>query len=136
MRQEKEAVVVCPNVYLSGEMVGRLGNEQALILETSQGLVVVVGCSHPGIVPILERVKQQRNREIFWVVGGFHLVDDNGNDLPQNQILSVVDGVRSLGVKKCSATHCTGGLAIRLFKEAFGDNYEPAGTGRVMVVSR
>ena len=92
-------MAVCQNVYLSGELVGTLANEQALILETSQGLVVIVGCSHPGIVSMLERVKQQRNREIYWVIGGFHLIDNQANDLPRSEILSVIEGVKNLGVK-------------------------------------
>lgn len=136
LRQEKDAVEVCQNVYLTGEMTASVGNEQALIVETPEGLIVVVGCSHPGIVSILERAKQQRNREIYLVVGGFHMIDSQGNDLPRNTILSVVNQVKSLGVKKCSATHCTGGLAISLFKEAFASDYEQAGTGRTMVFSR
>ena len=136
LRQERAAVPVCQNVYLSGELVGTVANEQALILETPQGLVVIVGCSHPGIVSILERVKQQRNREIYWVIGGFHLIDNQANDLPRSEILPVIEGVKNLGVKKCSATHCTGGLAISLFKEAFGEDYEAVGTGRTLVFPR
>lgn len=136
LRQAKEETEVCQNVYLTGEMVGSAANEQALILETSEGLVVIVGCSHPGIVSMLQRAKQQRNREILWVIGGFHLIDGQLNDLPRNTILSVIDQMKSLGVKKCSATHCTGALAIRLLKEAFGTDYEPVGTGKTMVFSR
>jgi 7,8-dihydropterin-6-yl-methyl-4-(beta-D-ribofuranosyl)aminobenzene 5'-phosphate synthase len=136
LRQAKDETEVCQNVYLTGELVGSAANEQALVLETSEGLVVIVGCSHPGIVPMLQRAKQQRNREILWVIGGFHLIDNQLNDLPQSTILSVIDQIKSLGVRKCSATHCTGGLAIRLFKEAFGDDYEPVGTGKNIIFSR
>lgn len=136
LRQAKEAAEVCQNVHLTGELAGSAANEQALILETPEGLVVIVGCAHPGIVPMLERARQQRNREIFWVIGGFHLIDGDGYDLPRSTILSVIDQVRKLGVKKCSATHCTGALAIRLFQEAFGNDYEPAGTGRIKVLAR
>ena len=93
LRQEMDEVEVCQNVYLTGEMAGSAANEQALILDTSDGLVVVVGCAHPGIV-------------------------------------------KGLGVGKRSVTHCTGGLAIGLSQEAFASDYEPAGTGRIMAVSR
>ncbi len=85
---------------------------------------------------ILERAKQQRNREILWVIGGFHLIDGAGNDLPRSTILSVISQIRNLGVKKCSATHCTGALAIRLFQEAFGSDYESVGTGKIKALAR
>jgi 7,8-dihydropterin-6-yl-methyl-4-(beta-D-ribofuranosyl)aminobenzene 5'-phosphate synthase len=134
LRQEQNATLVCSNVFLTGEMTGRLANEQALMLETSQGLIVVVGCSHPGVVQILQRAKQQRNRDIYWVIGGFHLIDDNGNDLPRAQILPVIDFVKNLGVTRVSATHCTGNLAISLFREAFGTNYIAMGTGRIVAI--
>ncbi len=99
------------------------------------GTDCIAGCSHPGIVNVLQRAKQQRNKEIYWVLGGFHLIDSNANDLPVSQITPVVDAVKNLGVKKISATHCTGNLAISLFQAAFGNDYVPAGTGRVIPVS-
>jgi 7,8-dihydropterin-6-yl-methyl-4-(beta-D-ribofuranosyl)aminobenzene 5'-phosphate synthase len=136
LRQERDPVQLCRNVYLTGEMTGTPANEQSLILETSQGLVVVVGCSHPGIVPILQLAKQQRNREIYLVVGGFHLLDNNFQDLPESQILPVIDAIKSLGVLKCCPTHCSGALGMSLFKEHFGEDYMPGGTARILVLSQ
>lgn len=52
VRIESHPVEICAKVLTSGE-IGDLSKEQALILETSRGLVVVVGCSHPGIVEML-----------------------------------------------------------------------------------
>ena len=37
-------------------------------------------------------------------------------------------------VERCRATHCTGDRPIALFKKAFGDNFVPVGTGRVIEV--
>lgn len=136
LRQEQNAAEVCSGVYLTGEMTGTLANEQAIILETSQGLIVVVGCSHPGIVPILQRAKQQRNRDIYWVIGGFHLLDADFNDLPASQILPVIDAVKGFGVTRVGATHCTGNLGMSLFREAFGTNYIAMGTAKVLAIPR
>jgi len=41
---------------------------------------------------------------------------------------------RKLKVEKCGATHCTGDTQIAMFKKAFGENYVPMGTGRVIEV--
>ncbi|HUT07700.1 MAG TPA: hypothetical protein VMY15_02535 [Candidatus Latescibacteria bacterium] len=57
-------------------LTGTLGDaikEQALILDTSRGLVVVTGCAHPGIVGIIEKVREITGRPIEAVLGGFHL---------------------------------------------------------------
>jgi len=40
---------ICENLYSSGEFDFKIP-EQALVLNTKQGLVVMTGCSHPGIV--------------------------------------------------------------------------------------
>ncbi len=41
---------------------------------TTKGLVVVTGCSHPGIVDIVKRAKEIGKKDIYLVVGGFHLM--------------------------------------------------------------
>ena len=52
---------------------GELGNEikeQSLVLKTSKGLVVVVGCSHPGVRKIFSAAS--KFGKISGVVGGMH----------------------------------------------------------------
>jgi len=47
---------ICENVYSTGQ-VGRLIQEQSLIIRTDKGLVVMVGCAHPAIMKIFENPK-------------------------------------------------------------------------------
>ena len=47
--------------------------EQALILRSNRGLVVITGCAHPGIIPLLETTKNRLDEPIHLVIGGFHL---------------------------------------------------------------
>lgn len=112
----------------TGELPSSIGAyEHSLVIDTDSGLVVVVGCSHPGIVQILKRVKEEFRREIFAVVGGFHLLN-----LPQSQVEAIIREFRNLGVRKCGPTHCTGEGPIMWISKAYGDNFLPMGVGRVL----
>lgn len=122
-------IEICRNVYLTGEMGDRI-KEQSLIIDTSKGLIVVTGCSHPGIVDILKRSREVIDKPIRFVFGGFHL-----GAAADAEMREIIAGFRSLKVEKCGATHCTGDAQIALFKQAFGDNYVPMGTGRVIEVA-
>lgn len=120
---------ICRNVHLTGEMGDRI-KEMSLVLDTPEGLIVVTGCSHPGIVDILKRAKEIRDKPIRLVFGGFHL----GNT-PDAEVQKIIAAFKELGVERCGATHCTGDRPIALFKAAFGDRYVPVGTGRVIEVT-
>ncbi len=119
---------LCEHVYVTGEMGDRI-KETSLVLDTPGGLVVVTGCSHPGIVGIIERAREIVDKPIQLVFGGFHL-----GDMPDAQVQKIIADLKRLGVERCGATHCTGDRPIALFKAAFGDKYVPVGTGRVIEV--
>jgi 7,8-dihydropterin-6-yl-methyl-4-(beta-D-ribofuranosyl)aminobenzene 5'-phosphate synthase len=121
-------IEICANVYLTGEM-GVQVKEQSLIINTKKGLVIVTGCSHQGIVNVLKRAKEILDKPIYLVFGGFHLGGTSDKAMER-----IILSFEELEVKKCGATHCTGDRAIGMFKEAFGDNYMPMGTGKVFVV--
>jgi len=121
-----EPAEICKDVYSTGEMEGPV-NEQSLIVKTNKGLVVVTGCSHPGIVNIIKKAQEIMGEEIYLVFGGFHLKGDS-----KKVVKEIISQFRELGVKKCGATHCTGDKQIKLFKEAYGNDYIEMGTGRVL----
>lgn len=121
-----EAVSVCDHVYLTGQMGGMI-KEQSLIVNTPSGLVIVTGCSHPGIVNIVKKAKELLNKDVYLVFGGFHLMQHS-----KEQVNEIIKAFRELGVQKCGATHCTGDRAIQQFKDAYGDDYVEIGTGRIL----
>ncbi|MBN1781051.1 MBL fold metallo-hydrolase [bacterium] len=126
VRVDKPAEI-CPRIFTTGEISGPV-NEQSLIIETKPGLVVITGCSHPGIVKILRRTGDVvPEKPIYLVFGGFHLIRNS-----EAQIREIIGQFESLHVVKCGATHCTGDEAIRLFREAYQDHYWPMGTGRMI----
>ena len=111
---------VCSRIAVTGEIQGQYKAapmpEQALILESADGLVVITGCSHPGIITMVECAKESlSNRPIGFVLGGFHLMDTS-----TDEIQSVVSRMRTMGIQKVGPTHCTGEQAKSKFRETFG----------------
>jgi 7,8-dihydropterin-6-yl-methyl-4-(beta-D-ribofuranosyl)aminobenzene 5'-phosphate synthase len=48
---------------------------------------------------------------------------------------TIISDMKKLGVVKCGATHCTGEKQIKLFKDAFNENYIELGTGNKIVIN-
>jgi 7,8-dihydropterin-6-yl-methyl-4-(beta-D-ribofuranosyl)aminobenzene 5'-phosphate synthase len=111
------------NVYTSGEM-GSWIKEQSLVINTPKGLVIITGCAHPGIVEIVSQTKNWLQKEVYLVMGGFHL---EGQPLGELQL--VAEKLKNLGVKKVAPSHCTGDVARKLFRKLWGQNFLESGVG-------
>jgi 7,8-dihydropterin-6-yl-methyl-4-(beta-D-ribofuranosyl)aminobenzene 5'-phosphate synthase len=120
-------IQICRNVYLTGEM-GTQIKEMSLVCNSLQGLVLVTGCSHPGIVDIVKRATNILGKKPYFVFGGFHLGGKS-----EEELNTIIESFKRLGVEKCGATHCTGDKAINMFKKAYGKKYLPIGTGKSFV---
>jgi 7,8-dihydropterin-6-yl-methyl-4-(beta-D-ribofuranosyl)aminobenzene 5'-phosphate synthase len=102
--------------------------ELSLSLATDQGEILVVGCSHSSVEKIVEAAKAYTQQPIKLVYGGYHLLPFKRTDL-----LALAKYLKTdLGVKKVAPAHCTGHLAFKLLKEAFGDSYVFAGLGETI----
>ncbi|MCK4419485.1 MBL fold metallo-hydrolase [Candidatus Aerophobetes bacterium] len=127
--QKDEFIYIAPDIYLTGKIVASYGGsslaEQSLVVKTDPGLVIITGCAHPGIIRILEKVKENLEEPIYLVLGGFHLMDKD-----TRMIKMMVDRFRELGVKKVGPSHCTGEEAIELFKEEYKEDFLSIGVGR------
>jgi 7,8-dihydropterin-6-yl-methyl-4-(beta-D-ribofuranosyl)aminobenzene 5'-phosphate synthase len=98
--------------------------ELSLSVNTPEGIVLVVGCSHPGIERIVEAASAI-NPTIHLVAGGFHLVV-----APDEMITKVVTALKDrFKVENIAPGHCTGEPTFAALKKAFGDKYLYAGLG-------
>jgi len=112
---------------------GELGDqirEQALVLETPRGLVVITGCAHPGIATMVRQAKAAAAGDVTLALGGFHLRDANAA-----QIAATIAELQGLGVQRIAPSHCTGDAARRAFAEVFGADYLESGVGQVFVIT-
>jgi 7,8-dihydropterin-6-yl-methyl-4-(beta-D-ribofuranosyl)aminobenzene 5'-phosphate synthase len=120
---------ICENVWSSGEL-GKWMKEQSLIIQTDKGLVVVVGCSHPGIMNIVNAARDLIENDILLVMGGFHL-EGTGS----GKINKVISAFNRLGVQYVGLCHGSGEKARDLSGENYGPNYINIGAGRVITIS-
>ncbi len=116
-------------IYSSG-LVGLRIKEQALCINSKKGLIVLAGCAHPGIVRIVKKIKEIFNKDIYAVFGGFHMEAH-----PRFIIKALIRALRNLGVEKVGPSHCTGDLAIKLFKEVYKDNFVELNLGDSFIFS-
>ena len=122
-------VEIVPGIYSTGLVEGR-PPEQALIVETSKGLVLITGCSHPGVAKLVEAAEKQRGQDsVRLVLGGFHMGGQS-----ESEILTHIARLKELKVQSVVPTHCTGDLAQRLFREAYGDKCDTGGAGKRIVL--
>ncbi|HEX3731335.1 MAG TPA: MBL fold metallo-hydrolase [Mycobacteriales bacterium] len=83
-----------------------------------KGLVVFTGCSHAGIINVLEHCRISfPGIPIHAVVGGLHLAGPN-----EQHIGRTVQAMRAYDPRSLAAAHCTGWRAVRALAEAFGDD--------------
>lgn len=115
---------ICGGVFSIGTLRHQIP-EQALCLETREGLIVITGCSHPGIVRILKTAKELSNQKIHLAFGGFHLKNHSSDQLEE-----IIEDIKELGVEKIGPTHCTGDPAIGAFQKSWGENFIRMGAGK------
>ena len=120
---------ICENVYSTGRL-GKWIKEQSLIIRTDKGLVVIIGCAHPGIVKIINTVKNIMDDDIFLVMGGFHL-----EWATKGRIEKIISIFKQLGVSHVGPCHCSGHKARSLFEKHFGSNYINIGAGKVITLT-
>ncbi len=115
-------------ITASSAVTGPVGTgltEQAFFVSTPEGLVVITGCAHPGVVRMAQAAKESTGEEIHLVLGGFHL-----GGASQAQLEDTAKELQELGVDKAAPCHCSGDACRRVFSKVFGDNYVENGTGR------
>lgn len=120
---------VAPGIYSTGIIDGS-PPEQSLVVQTSKGLVLLTGCSHPGVVKIVEAAEQQRQaNSVRLLLGGFHMVQQDAAT-----VRATIFRLKKLNVTAVLPAHCTGDLASRLFREAYGEQCSAAGAGKLIVL--
>jgi 7,8-dihydropterin-6-yl-methyl-4-(beta-D-ribofuranosyl)aminobenzene 5'-phosphate synthase len=102
-------------------------HELSLVLRTPEGLVVIVGCSHPGIETILEATRAYGDH-VHEIFGGLHLVSTADPEI--ERIASALRDHWRLDL--IAPGHCTGEPAFDALARAFGDRYVYAGLGTVV----
>jgi 7,8-dihydropterin-6-yl-methyl-4-(beta-D-ribofuranosyl)aminobenzene 5'-phosphate synthase len=106
-------------------------DEIGLVVNTRQGLVLIAGCSHPGVVSMAKKAAQVGGSDrMHAVIGGFHLIDA-GDD----RIDATVRGLLDLGVSHVFTGHCTGAHAERKIEQAFAKGFLRIYSGKIIDIA-
>jgi len=148
----REPIKIDENIFSTGEIVNRLdfekisiatytirdgmiledpmNDDMSLCINTSNGLIIVSGCSHAGIISIVKRCMEVTGVEkIRMVIGGFHLVKAT-----RDRIDKTVEWFKKLDVREIYTGHCTGLNAESRLKEEYGENFHKLQSGMVIEV--
>lgn len=94
-------------------------DDQALIVKTGQGLAVILGCAHRGIINTLYHARQITGIPIIhMVIGGAHLLRASEDRLRQT-----IAALKEFGVQRMGLCHCTGQPAASQLAQEFGDKF-------------
>jgi 7,8-dihydropterin-6-yl-methyl-4-(beta-D-ribofuranosyl)aminobenzene 5'-phosphate synthase len=106
-------------------------DDQALVLSTQKGLVVLLGCSHAGTINTLRYVQSQlKDEPIYAVIGGTHW-----GFMDEKDFTSSIEILKKMDISVIGVSHCTGiPVAHRLMNE-FGDNAFYASVGTVIEIA-
>jgi 7,8-dihydropterin-6-yl-methyl-4-(beta-D-ribofuranosyl)aminobenzene 5'-phosphate synthase len=100
----------------SGLVEDNLPEDSSIVIETAQGLIVVTGCGHAGIVNIVEYAQRIRGAaKVLAVIGGLHLFQNT-----DDQLAWTGRQLRAAGVAYLLGAHCTGIEAVFRLRAALG----------------
>lgn len=119
-----DALPICAGIWSTGELGSGI-REQALVVKSDAGLIVITGCAHPGIVEMVRAAKAAVAGDILLAIGGFHLRDSGGGEIER-----IIAELKELGVRRVGPCHCTGDNAIESFAGAFGEDFIMVGVGK------
>lgn len=102
-------------------------DEIALVVKHEKGLVVILGCSHIGIVNILESIIQRTGMPIYAIVGGSHLIEAD-----EPRLNDTINYFKEKNISIFRLSHCTGSNAIEKLKSEFRDEFNYNNTGNIL----
>jgi 7,8-dihydropterin-6-yl-methyl-4-(beta-D-ribofuranosyl)aminobenzene 5'-phosphate synthase len=95
----------------------KIFDDISLIINTQEGLIVVLGCAHRGVINTLLHARILTGiRRVAMVIGGMHLIQAS-----EERIESTINGLKEIGVQRIIISHCTGTRASERLKQEFGE---------------
>jgi 7,8-dihydropterin-6-yl-methyl-4-(beta-D-ribofuranosyl)aminobenzene 5'-phosphate synthase len=113
----------------AGETYGldQFKDDQSLVIDSPQGLIIVLGCAHSGMINIIHHVMAQTGKEqIHCLIGGTHL-----DFLGSEQLEASIEALRGFSISWIGVSHCTGLRAAARLSQVFGDRFQYGHVGAV-----
>lgn len=150
LRLGKKPVEIAPNIITTGEIPMQtdfedieprffkeykgatipddLADDQAVLINSEKGIIVLLGCCHRGLINTLNHATNLiKDKKIFAVIGGLHLC--NASD---SKIKKIIHFLHDFDVKKICIGHCTGTQAMLALFNEFKDRVSINTPGNVI----
>ncbi len=121
-----ESFKICEGAHSTGQL-GTEIKEQGLCISTANGLFVITGCAHPGIVEMVKAAASLSSSGVYGAMGGFHM-----KGFPEKKIEAVIEHLKTMGVTVAGPSHCSGDLTREMMRRSFSDGYVTVGVGRTV----
>jgi len=109
-------------IYISGEFLGKYNEEviyeQAICVKTANGISLMTGCAHPGIVNMAVETKTYFEEDINFLAGGFHLKEKSADEIKE-----IIKKLKEIGIKRIAPMHCTGEEAFLEIKKEYQKDF-------------
>lgn len=112
----------------SGFQTDQFNDEVSVVVKTSRGIVLLVGCSHPGILNIIASVRARFAEPLYAVLGGTHLIEASGSRLH-----NAIGALSKLENTLLGMSHCTGDTAMKRLAEV-APHYFHNHTGSTLMI--
>lgn len=110
-----------------GAVEDNVPEDMSMVIRTSEGLVLLSGCGHAGIINTLDHVRAQfPGKKIVAVIGGFHLLDT-----PEEKVRWTGERLKDAGIKYFIGAHCTGLNSVYQLRQVLGIKKEDCVVGTV-----
>lgn len=104
-------------------------DEISLGVKTDKGLVIIVGCSHVGVVNIIDTIIQRTGMEIYGIIGGTHLIKED-----DEKINKIIEYLKDKEIEVVGACHCTGKQGETMLEQQLEENFINNNTGDVLSI--
>lgn len=105
-------------------------HEQNLVIRENGSMTLISGCSHCGIVNILEQFHRENGRYPETVIGGFHMYNPARDQYEQPEIVREIGEFLLQTKAKFYTCHCTGLESFKHLKDVMGDSIDYLSGGR------
>lgn len=122
---DEKGLKLFDGVYTTG-CIGDSMMEQAIVVDQKElGIVVILGCSHPGVEALIKKAKQVAgNNKLRGVIGGMHYTDFNNQEMHEH-----AEVLKEMSPEFVMPAHCTTVDGARVLSEVIGEKVILSQTG-------
>ncbi|NLT19899.1 MAG: MBL fold metallo-hydrolase, partial [Syntrophomonadaceae bacterium] len=113
---------------INGEIVAdNISDDSALVIRLPEGLVIISGCAHAGLINTINYCLQQTGCDkVLAYIGGTHLAMAS-----EERIQKTIEALQALSIDIIATAHCTGFIPAAKMQQALGSKLIKAETGMV-----